>query len=228
MDGAPLEDPNMAEPLIISFGTNCELTHNLRRVYGLEEAFPFDWWITPLTSLRPLIEGGFAFDIEDGNLERTADRMSVMNRRWRILHHHDFPRKDGQIRDDWRDFIAETARKYDALAQRLETRLDKSEAAAIFINGNGGHEYLTREDRLACSQPGHYAEMLAAVRTRWPRLQVTPVICNPSAGSEPPRDAIVLTVTDYGDRAPGKEFAKSPKGWSEALATVPRLSAWSA
>jgi hypothetical protein len=216
----------MAEPLILGLGTNCELTHNLRRVYGLETAFPFDWWITPLTSLKPLVENGFDFDITDGNLERTEDRMSVINRRWKILHHHDFPRKDGQIRDDWREFIPETAQKYDALARRLDAALDQAASAVIFINGNGGHEYLTRDERLACGQAGLYAGVIAAVQARWPQLRFMPVICNPSPASAPPSEATVLTVKDYGDRESGKDFAKSPRGWSEALALVPTLSAY--
>lgn len=214
----------MADDLIVSFGTNCEVTHNLRRVYGLDEAHPFDWWITPLPALKPLIENGFAFDITDDNLERTDDGMSVINRRWKILHHHDFPRKDGQIRDDWRDFTAEAADKYGVLARRLTRRLDEARTVTVFINGNGGHEYLTREARLACSQPRLYAETFAALRLRWPGLSIRPVICNPSSLSEAPEDALVLAVRDYGDREPGKEFAKSPQGWAEALSSLPWLA----
>jgi len=33
---------------IVSLGGNCEVAHQLRRRFGGERAFPFDWWITPL------------------------------------------------------------------------------------------------------------------------------------------------------------------------------------
>lgn len=210
----------MARDLIIGLGTNCELTHNLRRVFGLEEAYPFDWWITPLPALAPLIENGFDFAIEDDNLALTNNGMSVLNRRWRILHHHDFPRRDGRIRDDWRDVIPETARKYEALARRLDQRLGAATTATVFINGNGGHEYLTPDERFTCSRPGLYEAVLTAARRRWPHVRLKPVICNPSPDAAPPSEAVVLRVEDHGDREPGKDFARSPRGWDEALATL--------
>jgi hypothetical protein len=41
--------------LVISLGTNCEVTFQLRRVFRTERAYPFDWWITPLHVVAALL-----------------------------------------------------------------------------------------------------------------------------------------------------------------------------
>lgn len=200
------------------------MTQNVRRHFGVEQAFPFDWWITPILAIKPLLQNGFDLGIDPDNLELTVDGKSVLNRRWQILHHHDFQRKDGLIVEDWKNHIPSVRDKYAFLFQRMVEAFDHSRSATIFINGNGGHEYLTREYRLSCSQPGIYTGIFDALKDRWPHLKITPVVCNPPPTSEPPADAIILRVQDYGDREPGKDFAKSVRGWNEAFSTLTHLA----
>jgi hypothetical protein len=77
---------------VISLGSNCEVTANLRRYFRLERAYPFDWWITPLASVRILLENKFEDLFNPDNLIVTEDLGSVVNKKYNLLHHHDFPR----------------------------------------------------------------------------------------------------------------------------------------
>jgi hypothetical protein len=40
---------------VIGLGTNCEIAFNLRRCFGFERAYPFDWWFTPLNVVAPIL-----------------------------------------------------------------------------------------------------------------------------------------------------------------------------
>ena len=80
---------------VISLGTNCEIAFNLRRHFGIERAYPFDWWFTPLDAVASVLASRFAVDIDRDNLQAVGGGRSILNRKYRILHHHDFPRLPG-------------------------------------------------------------------------------------------------------------------------------------
>lgn len=58
--------------LFISLGSNCEVSYNIRRFFGFEAAYPFDWWITPLSPVPKLIESDFALELTTENLQSLA------------------------------------------------------------------------------------------------------------------------------------------------------------
>ncbi len=87
---------------VASLGRRCRTTHRLRRFFGFDTAFPFDWWITPL-------DGAVRF-LRDWDLERLYDPARLRDvRRWgrsryvehadyRIRLQHEFPMDEARQR----------------------------------------------------------------------------------------------------------------------------------
>ena len=99
---------------IISLGGNVVApAWNIQNCFGAQEAYPFDWWITPGNSLLRLLEEdmGYAFVVD--NLEVIRDRATVRCRHDEVLHHHDFPRdEDYKIVLDLQPSVANVQQKY--------------------------------------------------------------------------------------------------------------------
>lgn len=59
---------------VVSLGAYCAAAHNIRRFYGVETAYCFDWWVTPLTGLAKFFENPDA-----DALYRSTDLQPVVN-----------------------------------------------------------------------------------------------------------------------------------------------------
>lgn len=93
--------------LIVSLGDWCAPAANIRRHFGVTQAMPFDWWITPYNALIKMLEEDFANILRLKNLEvidwEGIERHSVRCNYYEMLHHHDFKR-------DGHDFIMRNLR----------------------------------------------------------------------------------------------------------------------
>lgn len=109
---------------IVGLGHDCRLAYNLRRTFGFERAFPFDWWVTPLPSL-------VAF-LHDPSIERLYDParlepvmidgaiFAIRNADYDIELHHEFPRdRKSAVVADWREHIGQARARSDYLLSRL-------------------------------------------------------------------------------------------------------------
>ncbi|WP_426958311.1 DUF1796 family putative cysteine peptidase [Muricoccus radiodurans] len=111
---------------VIPLGSRCRLTHNLRRHFGGDDKFPFDWFILTLSGLLRCLEVGMdpkpIYDpaLLEPVLDAKGRLHSVRNTRFGILHHHDFPRtKDDLMGPEWRDHVPQAAARFGHLANRL-------------------------------------------------------------------------------------------------------------
>jgi hypothetical protein len=215
---------------VISLGTNCEITFNLRRFFGAERAYPFDWWFTPLDAVAPVLLSRFALEIDRANLQVVGAGRSILNRKYRILHHHDFPRLPGSrlIDPDWTNAIEGRRAKFAVLGRRFFHDLAGARRALFFLHRNGFHEFLDERGWLAASDPGHYRVIERALERLFPQLEFFLVVSEPDAGGSEgfaggSRIINLPQVKDYGDRFDGnpEHFAGSLRGWSEALSTLP-------
>jgi hypothetical protein len=214
---------------VISLGTNCEIAFNLRKFFGFERAYPFDWWGTPLNAVAPVLASRFAVGINRDNLQAVGGRRSILNLKYRILHHHDFPRVPGNrlIAPDWTNAIEACRAKYAALGRSFFDDLTHARRALFFLNGNGAHEFLDEEGQRAISNGGHYLNIQLTLERLFPHLEFFIVVSRPeedaleaSAGAS--RVVCLPGVTDYGDRLDGNpsHFGGSMRGWSEALSRL--------
>jgi len=214
---------------VISLGTNCEISFQLRRFFGVERAYPFDWWFTPLDAVAPVLASRFAVEISRDNLDLVGGRRSIINRKYRILHHHDFPRVEENrlIALDWTTAIDACRAKYAALGRRFFDDLAPARRALFLLNGNGVHEFLDERGQRAVSARGHYLHIQRTLERLFPQLEFFIVVSEPdeealraSVGAS--RIVSLPPVKDYGDRFEGnpRHFARSLRGWSEALSRL--------
>jgi Putative papain-like cysteine peptidase (DUF1796) len=194
----------------ISLGRTCKVAFHIRRRLGLERAYPFDWWITPLSSIAPLLRSGFDLDIPRDNLMVPDERNTVINKRWQIRHHHDFPRKHRKIVPNWASHVDTVRAKYRRRSARLLEALNTTDRITFMISQN--------EDETAESAT-HLDDICAALEHIAPRLDFR-LLAFKFAHAGTDRRVSTPGVNDYGDRfkdAP-RHYAKSLKGWDEALA----------
>jgi hypothetical protein len=125
--------------LVFSLGPNCKNAWNVRAFFGVQRAYPFDWWITPARSMLRMIEPGFAFSVSAGDLVLTPPKEngenSVYNHRLNILHHHDFPREKLLVTRIDPERVAEINRKYVARFARLRQDVAEARAPLALLSG---------------------------------------------------------------------------------------------
>lgn len=123
---------------VISAGPRCATSWHIRRVFEQEQAYPLDWWVTPLQSMAHLLLGAepFAFQREDLEIVLTPYGETVVNKRWLLQHHHDFQHlADGSI--DPGDFndgkLNALNQKYELLFERMCQRIIQAQAPLLVI-----------------------------------------------------------------------------------------------
>jgi len=106
--------------LIVSAGDWCGPAHNIRRVFGRERAYPFDWWVSPYKSFLRLLDENFENLLVPGNLFLTDGNKSVKCSYYGILHHHDFTRNaEDKIIPNFMTELPHVIAKTRALINRL-------------------------------------------------------------------------------------------------------------
>jgi hypothetical protein len=131
---------------IISLGCNCELALNIRDYFGVERAYPFDWWITPFQALWKLLEGRFHNLFNINNLELSSDLLTVRDTYYNLLYHHDFERTEDHkiIPDRIEQQLPAVKQKYDMLMQRFFNDL-KNKKVLFIRNRDGNIPHLDRD-----------------------------------------------------------------------------------
>lgn len=123
---------------IVSLGYRCRTTQRLREHFGFKTAFPFDWWITPLTA-------GAAF-LRDWDLDRLYDPSKLKEvKRWgrtlfiehtgyRIRLQHEFPMDEARVRvlEGWRDHLAEARARTTHLMEKFD-QLNRPDRQVLFV-----------------------------------------------------------------------------------------------
>jgi putative papain-like cysteine peptidase DUF1796 len=83
---------------VVSLGGSCQAAYNLRRYYDFSTAYPFDWWITPLSGVIKLLR---SFDIEklyDPTRLKVGDKFeTVLHMDYALQLYHEFPRDHGNL-----------------------------------------------------------------------------------------------------------------------------------
>jgi Putative papain-like cysteine peptidase (DUF1796) len=126
---------------VISAGPRCTTAWHLRRVFKREQAYPFDWWVTPLPSLVRLLKESktFCFELEDLVILDTPHGETVLNRQWLLQHHHDFQRLDNGSIDCANlnaDSLATLNQKYRFLFERLLKQIRDAQNPLLVIGEN--------------------------------------------------------------------------------------------
>jgi hypothetical protein len=123
--------------LVFSAGPYCRSAFHLRRLFNQSQAFPFDWWVTPASSLLRMLHPDYRFKLSAADVHLTQAAQVVFNSRDLILHLHDFERTaDGAISFGQQDSQLENINvKYTFLFERLRTRLREAKRCLLIFEG---------------------------------------------------------------------------------------------
>jgi hypothetical protein len=105
--------------VITSLGSWCAPAANIRRRFGVSQAMPFDWWVSPYNATIKLLEEDFGNLLRPENLEIVDNGDSVRCNYYGILHHHDF------IRDDSKRIVPEFGSQIGAVAEKFRFIVDR-------------------------------------------------------------------------------------------------------
>ena len=199
---------------IISLGCNCELTWNIRNHFGIERAYPLDWWITPFQALRKLLENRFHDLFNINNLEVSPDLLTVKDKYYNLLYHHDFKRtEDDKITDDNIDEqLPLLKQKYDMLIERFFK--DPENKRVLFVrNRDGNIPHLDRDT--TPMDKNTFEQLYDLLEELFPNSQISLLITNcPIFPKVRRRKGYIVwdEVVNYDD---AQYFAGSPRGWQE-------------
>ena len=136
----------------ISLGQNCMVSTALRDNNLRQEAYPFDWIVSPFNSLYKALDENFKnFLSADSLTIREFDHYGVLDS-YGFHFVHDFPAilpndsfaeligenhvTGGILRDDWRNFIPDVQAKYLRRIERLHNLLSSSETVFLIRHGD--------------------------------------------------------------------------------------------
>ena len=199
---------------IISLGCNCELTWNIRNHFGIERAYPLDWWITPFQALWKLLENRFHDLFNISNLEVSQDLLTVRDTYYNLLYHHDFKRtEDDKIIEDGLDQqVPLLKQKYDMLTERFFK--DPENKRVLFVrNRDGNIPHLDRDTTPMDNTT--FEQLYTLLENLFPHSHISLLITNCPVFPRVRRtkgDILWDEIADYDD---AQFFAGSPRGWRE-------------
>jgi len=199
---------------IISLGCNCELTWNIRNHFGIEYAYPFDWWITPFQALWKLLESRFYDLFNVNNLEVSHDLLTVRDTYYNLLYHHDFKRTedDNIIGDNIDQQLPLLKQKYEMLIERFFK--DPQNKRVLFVrNRDGNIPHLDRDP--TPMDTNTFVQLYDLLEKLFPDSEISLLVTNcPIFPSVQRRNGFIVwdEVANYDDY---KFYGGSPRGWQE-------------
>lgn len=200
---------------IVSLGSNCEITGNIRLYFQVEEAYPFDWWIVPHHALLKILNDKFSGLFDEHNIVVAEDKNSVIDKKYNMLYHHDFNRdeNDNIIVDSLVSQLPNLKEKYRHLQQRFITGLAGKKV--LFIRNRSGNDPKYLEDDCDSLDPEQCKEFCESLMALLPDTQFDLLVTNISSFEAFQYKNIWVfsdSITDYQD---SDNHMVSPKGWKE-------------
>lgn len=195
---------------IISLGAACETAYNLRRHYSFGTAYPFDWWISPTSGAARFIRDGDAAALyRTGDLTPTANGRSIVNVRYGIRLHHEFPH-DRQVEGrpisaNWAAHIASPQARTAHLARRFFS-LASTGRNLMFVRSFG-----PRDTNVAMLQ-----DLLEALDARFSPARIGVVLVN-YAGTVPEAWPVTRAAVP---RVAGTGWRGDAAAWDTALGSL--------
>src|SRR5665213_3926152 len=109
---------------LVSLGYRCRSTQRLREFFGVDSAYPFDWWVSPLKGVVRLLR---EWDIEQLlDLEMLQEVHAgrhvayVRHRRYGVKLQHDFPLDGKYVAPGWQDHLPAVNARISYLMRKLD------------------------------------------------------------------------------------------------------------
>jgi hypothetical protein len=199
---------------VVSIGSNCEVTWNIRNHFKVDRAYPFDWWMTPFNTMIELLENRFTGLFESTNIHVPPDRKTVVDKRYNLMYHHDFHRDaDGLvILDSIDEQIIELKKKYEFLSRRFIGELGGKEV--LFIRNRCGNDPAYLDGDYGDIQPEQCIEIHRKLSALLPNTKFD-IFATNKPGFEFFRygssEIFCDSIVDANDC---DDYRVSPKGWA--------------
>ncbi|MBN1363684.1 MAG: hypothetical protein JW976_02655 [Syntrophaceae bacterium] len=199
---------------IISLGCNCELTLNIRAYFGIEYAYPFDWWITPFQALWKLLENRFHDLFNINNLEVSPDLLTVRDKYYNLLYHHDFKRTDDDkiIADDIVQQLPLVKQKYEMLIGRFFN--DPQNKKVLFIRNRDGNIPHLDHDTTPMDE-NTFVQLYDLLEKLFPNSAISLLVTNCPLFSSIRRRNGCITWDETANYEDYLFFSGSRRGWQE-------------
>lgn len=192
--------------LVFSAGPYCRAAFHLRRLFDQEQAFPFDWWVTPASSMLRMLQPDFRFQLTPGQIFLTEAAQVVLNSADQILHLHDFRRTaTGEISlSDLELQLEQINGKYGFLFERLRQRLQAANRCLVVVEGlMPAAELESYRQRTGCPELTYpplqhdFASVLVAMLRDAYQVDATLVCFNLGAPAIEQQDQLLLITAPY-------------------------------
>ena len=164
---------------ILSLGSACQATVQLRANFPTLKAGPFDWWVTPFERMVAFLDATDWSLFEAGDLEPVQNRVSIASRRHGFIFQHDFQRDAEGLVDMGRveQQLPALREKYAARLERMDRQVRSGEPV-LFLRWRRDHFMdWTRPPDDAPSTAG-LDDLCQMVRRRWPQSDATFLFVN--------------------------------------------------
>lgn len=120
---------------IVPLGYRCRITQRLRDHFGVSSAYPFDWWVSGMKGVSRVLRDWDVdrlFDPAELVEIRTDEGVAcIRHESYGLKLQHDFPKKRGMIRWDWRKHLDEAKSRTGHLMRKFEA-LDDPARTVLF------------------------------------------------------------------------------------------------
>ncbi len=205
---------------IISLGGHCQTAHQIRRHFGVDVAYPFDWWVTPTWSLIELFETGFAEIFDEKNMRIVNEKTgsAVTCARYGLMHYHDFD--EAKVNDIYSPYLirvkcAQNNAKYSFLVSRFL----KTSGRVLFIRF--AHGWTEFDTRVSMFDGGTVRRAYKAITELLPSCDVHLLLLNDYKENEDlqePGDKKIFTYDVNNYEAVG--WDGSDQGWDEMFSAL--------
>src|ERR1700761_837418 len=124
---------------IIGLGGHCQTAYQIRRYFGVDKAYPFDWWVTPTVGLVELLESGFSDLFKEENMKIVLEKTgpAVTCAKYHLMHYHDFD--EAKIAGQYSPYLVRTqCAKNNSKFSYLITRLLNLTGKILFVRFSHG------------------------------------------------------------------------------------------
>lgn len=209
------ECPHFAEKRvsIVSLGYRCATAFQVRRIFGIERALPFDWLVTPLHSIETMIRDRFTNIVNPellSVLEYAPKRHTIWNSAYEVYLHHDFPRSgpSREISSTWREHLESASSKWLHVVDNFCKALEESERILFIRQGGEIETYPT--EKVVATSPREFNRLYNFLQSLKPEASIKLLLLNCSA----PREALLPGIlTASVDNPPHELSAERRDDW---------------
>ena len=208
---------------VVPLGISCRLTYQVRVCFGSWQAYPFDWWFTPLDGLtRYLAELDIHKLYAPAALEEICvdgEVSTIGSKGYGFRLFHEFPRRPGvnaltAVAPDWRAHIAAAAARHEKRLTRL-LRLNRPGNRILFVR----HKFWGEPGVPSQEAPdAAVATVWDVLRSKWSKADIRLLLVNFAPACPLPPGGLRLDFEEL-PGPPGESWRGDDEQWQRSFSS---------